>query len=174
MNIQTQMNAYTALKSTIIDLVTRLDLDEERIASRINNTKNNDQGIVLGMLELLFSIAKWPANNSEKPSQEAVDLVDGIINPVLLSDIQLTKGFHTWFNPTEMEIYEGREPEWDDYREALITLLESLGVENADEAFKFRPGRWARAEKTSVKRAKAELAIAKQTISEVDPLANLV
>ena len=87
------------LTSLVNKIADTCGLDEERIAKRIDVALQSEYGRINGLINLLSSLAKWPAEQGDGSSVATNRqlLRDELkLDLVLLEDINTFKGYHTF------------------------------------------------------------------------------
>lgn len=162
--ITADREAIKALKTLIKNIVATLDLDEDRMAKRVDSAIRSEYGAVNGLVNLVAAIANWPVESGDGSmvSLNRQTLEDKFnLDLVMLDDIRKFRGFHS-FVTDDIEIMEGVEPQYEDYTDYCAIFLEELGVTSN------RPticeATWLAAEQRASKKAKEDQAQMKQEL----------
>ena len=118
--------ALQSLRKLIKDITEELSLDEERMARRLDAAFSSEYGPINGTVNLLTSIANWPAEAGDASmlSVNKQILEDKFkLDLLLLSDIRNNRGFHT-FVTDDLEILTGEEPNYSDYSDDCEIFLD--------------------------------------------------
>lgn len=129
--IQANRAAVKKLKDLAINIALELNLDEDRMAKRIDAAMRSEYGAINGLVNLTASIANWPAEpgDGNMVSANRAVLEDKFnLDLMLLEDIRTFKGYHT-FVTDELVIMAGVEPMYEDYADYCQIFLEELGLE---------------------------------------------
>lgn len=173
-NIQSNREASKVLKKLLKDITNTLDLDEERMAKRIDSATRSEYGAINGLVNLVASVANWPVENGDGAfvSTNRLILEDKFnLDLVMLDDIRAYRGFHS-FVTDDIEIINGQEPQYEDYTDYCEIFLEELGVKSTRPTI--CPDRWKTAETRAVVKAKTnqtqmleELAFHKEYLAQL-------
>lgn len=157
-NIQSNREASKVLKKLLKDITNTLDLDEERMAKRIDSATRSEYGAINGLVNLVASVANWPVENGDGAlvSTNRLILEDKFnLDLVMLDDIRAYRGFHS-FVTDDIEIINGQEPQYEDYTDYCEIFLEELGVKSTRPTI--CPDRWNTAETRAIAKAKTDQA----------------
>ena len=157
-NIQSNREASKVLKKLLKDITNTLDLDEERMAKRIDAATRSEYGAINGLVNLVASVANWPVENGDGAlvSTNRLILEDKFnLDLVMLDDIRTYRGFHS-FVTDDIEIINGQEPQYEDYTDYCEIFLEELGVKSTRPTI--CPDRWKTAETRAIAKAKTDQA----------------
>lgn len=157
-NIQSNREASKVLKKLLKDITNTLDLDEERMAKRIDSATRSEYGAINGLVNLVASVANWPVENGDGAlvSTNRLILEDKFnLDLVMLDDIRAYRGFHS-FVTDDIEIINGQEPQYEDYTDYCEIFLEELGVKSTRPTI--CPDRWKTAETRAIAKAKTDQA----------------
>lgn len=157
-NIQSNREASKVLKKLLKDITNTLDLDEERMAKRIDAATRSEYGAINGLVNLVASVANWPVENGDGAlvSTNRLILEDKFnLDLVMLDDIRTYRGFHS-FVTDDIEIINGQEPQYEDYTDYCEIFLEELGVRSTRPTI--CPDRWKTAETRAIAKAKTDQA----------------
>ena len=155
-NIQSNREASKVLKKLLKDITNTLDLDEERMAKRIDSATRSEYGAINGLVNLVASVANWPVENGDGAlvSTNRLILEDKFnLDLVMLDDIRAYRGFHS-FVTDDIEIINGQEPQYEDYTDYCEIFLEELGVRSTRPTI--CPDRWKTAETRAIAKAKTD------------------
>lgn len=155
-NIQSNREASKVLKKLLKDITNTLDLDEERMAKRIDAATRSEYGAINGLVNLVASVANWPVENGDGAlvSTNRLILEDKFnLDLVMLDDIRAYRGFHS-FVTDDIEIINGQEPQYEDYTDYCEIFLEELGVRSTRPTI--CPDRWKTAETRAIAKAKTD------------------
>ena len=155
-NIQSNREASKVLKKLLKDITNTLDLDEERMAKRIDSATRSEYGAINGLVNLVASVANWPVENGDGAlvSTNRLILEDKFnLDLVMLDDIRAYRGFHS-FVTDDIEIINGQEPQYEDYTDYCEIFLEELGVKSTRPTI--CPDRWKTAETRAIAKAKTD------------------
>lgn len=155
-NIQSNREASKVLKKLLKDITNTLDLDEERMAKRIDAATRAEYGAINGLVNLVASVANWPVENGDGAlvSTNRLILEDKFnLDLVMLDDIRTYRGFHS-FVTDDIEIINGQEPQYEDYTDYCEIFLEELGVRSTRPTI--CPDRWKTAETRAIAKAKTD------------------
>ena len=155
-NIQSNREASKVLKKLLKDITNTLDLDEERMAKRIDSATRSEYGAINGLVNLVASVANWPVENGDGAlvSTNRLILEDKFnLDLVMLDDIRVYRGFHS-FVTDDIEIINGQEPQYEDYTDYCEIFLEELGVRSTRPTI--CPDRWKTAETRAIAKAKTD------------------
>lgn len=155
-NIQSNREASKVLKKLLKDITNTLDLDEERMAKRIDSATRSEYGAINGLVNLVASVANWPVENGDGAlvSTNRLILEDRFnLDLVMLDDIRAYRGFHS-FVTDDIEIINGQEPQYEDYTDYCEIFLEELGVKSTRPTI--CPDRWKTAETRAIAKARTD------------------
>jgi hypothetical protein len=157
------------LVKTINKITDACGLDEERMAKRIDVALNSEYGRINGLINLLSSLAKWPAEQGDGASvatNRAILRDELKLDLILLEDINSYKGYHT-FHDDKLEVIQGVEPEYELYEDYCYLMLDSMGL--LDEKA-VRPtiskDKWQRLEARAVERTQAQIELLKAELEQ--------
>lgn len=122
--------ANRTLKKLLKDITSALDLDEDRMAKRIDSAVKSEYGAINGLVNLVASVANWPveAGDGSMVSTNRAILEDKFnLDLIMLDDIRKYRGYHS-FLTDDIEIMEPQEPDYDNYTDYCSIFLEELGV----------------------------------------------
>ena len=170
-HIKANRETKDKLIKLINSITDELNLDEDRMAKRIDSALRSEYGPINGLINLVVAIAQWPAEPGDgamvASNRLALESKFGL-DLLLLDDIKQFRGFHS-FVSNDLEVIEGQEPKFEDYTDYCHIFLEDLGA----VAYKatIEPNTWRRRE--VVAREKAELEKAKLS-AELDRYSSLI
>lgn len=147
----------TQLKKQVWDIVDLCGLDEERTARRIQAATRSEYGRINGMINLVAAICKWPAEQGDGASvtdNQALIEKELNVDLMLLEDISMYKGYHT-FHTDELEVIDGVEPDYDNYRDYSTIYLQEIGFERV--AAEIAPRTWAKKEAATIAKVKEDV-----------------
>lgn len=120
------------LKSMLTDITDLCSLDDERMAKRIQVALKSEYGRINGMINLLASVSKWPAEQGDGASvalNQALIEKDLGIDLMLLEDISAFKGYHTFHSDDDLVLIAGVQPDFENYKDYSTIFLEEIGFE---------------------------------------------
>ena len=128
--IKAERATRTTLVKLINDITDELSLDEDKMSKRIDSALDSEYGAINGLVNLVVAIAKWPVdfgdganvgtNRRILESKFNLDLV-------MLSELAQLRGYHS-FVTDDLDIIEGKEPDYINYGDYCEIFLEDLGV----------------------------------------------
>lgn len=154
--IKANREAGKVLKKLIRDITAGLDLDEERMAKRIDSATRSEYGPINGLINLVAAIANWPVEQGDGSlvSTNRQVLEDKFnLDLVMLDDIRVFRGFHS-FVTDDIEIINGVEPDYENYTDYCEIFLEDLGVKSTRPTI--NEPKWQAAEIRALKKAKED------------------
>jgi hypothetical protein len=149
--------AIGKLKQLVNNITSTLDLDEDRMAKRIDAAMKSEYGAVNGMINLVVAISNWPveAGDGANVALNRRILEDKFnLDLLLMEDIGSFRGYHSFATDT-LEIKEGKEPDYQNYADYCRIFLEELGVTTNRPTIE--PVAWRGREAKASKDAKDEL-----------------
>lgn len=158
--------AVSKLKSTINSIVNELALDEERMDKRVDSATRSEYGTINGLINLVASIANWPAEpgDGSQVSTNRRVLEDKFeLDLMLLEDIRNYRGYHS-FVTDDLEIIDGTEPDYENYTDYCEIFLETLGVSSNRPSID--AAKWNRAEDKAKAKALEDLASMKEELEK--------
>lgn len=118
--------ALKALRTLIMDITEELSLDEEKMERRLDSAFQSEYGPINGTINLLCSIANWPAEAGDGSAVSANKRIleeKFSLDLMMLADIRQARGFHT-FVTDDLEILPGTPPIYQDYADDCEIFLE--------------------------------------------------
>lgn len=156
LNYELRSEATTQLKLLIHEIASKADLDEEKIAKRIQSAVKSPYGRIPGLLNLLTSIVLWPVEGKDFSgvAETQLEILDTLkIELELFLDIKESKGYHTFLND-DHEIVRGMSPDVEEYNMLCLILCQKLGIAVCDS--KLNLAKWQEDETIAVEKAKLE------------------
>lgn len=130
-NAKANREAYNGLRKIILDITEEVGLDEEKMANRINSARRSEYGPINGLINLLVSVCNWPAEPGDGANvsinQKTIEDKYPQIDMLMLDDIKSFRGYHS-FVSDELQVIDGIEPDYDNYRDHCAVLLEDLSL----------------------------------------------
>lgn len=154
--IQSNREASKVLKTLLKNITSTLDLDEERMAKRIDSATRSEYGAINGLVNLVASVANWPVESGDGAlvSTNRIILEDKFnLDLVMLDDIRQFRGFHS-FVTDDIEIINGVEPDYENYTDYCEIFLDELGVKSTRPSI--CPSKWKSAETRAIAKAKLD------------------
>ena len=156
-----QAGLIKALVKQINQITASLDLDDERMARRIDSAMKSEYGAINGLINLVASLAHWPAdvgNGMDVPTNRTT-LANAGFDLVLLEQIRQSRGYHTFISD-ELKIIDGVEPEYETYSQLCAIYLEAITNEEDDTLINITSidqVKWDKREQIEINAAKLEL-----------------
>lgn len=163
-----QAGLIKALVKQINQITASLDLDDERMARRIDSAMKSEYGAINGLINLVASLAHWPAdvgNGMDVPTNRTT-LANAGFDLVLLEQIRQSRGYHTFISD-ELKIIDGVEPDYETYSQLCTIYLESILNAEDDTLTNITtidPVKWAKREQIEIATAKLELSLKEQEL----------
>lgn len=127
-NIQAERATLSKLKALIYQIADLCGLDEDKMSRRIEAALQSEYGRTNGMINLLASVAHWPAEAGDgsavAENRRLIEEKLGL-DLLMLADIRGFRGYHT-FHTDELETIAGVEPNYEDYEDYVAIFLEDL------------------------------------------------
>ena len=142
-------------------------LDDEKIAKRIDVALSSEYGRINGLINLIGSLAKWPAEPGDGASVSTNRQLlreELKLDTILLEDIIAFRGYHT-FHDDELNVIEGVEPSYEEYEDYCYLFLESMDLLD-EQAIRPTISRttWERNEKRAIERTKVQIDMLKAEV----------
>lgn len=156
--IRANREAGKVLKKLLKDITAGLDLDEERMAKRIDSATRSEYGPINGLINLVAAVANWPVEQGDGSlvATNRQVLEDKFnLDLVMLDDIRMYRGFHS-FVTDDIEIINGVEPDYENYADYCEIFLEDLGVKSTRPTI--NEAKWQAAEIRASKKSKDDKA----------------
>lgn len=155
--IEANREALRRLKRLVHDITVELNLDEERMAKRVDSATRSEYGAINGMINLVAAIAAWPAEPGDGAMVASNKLVlenKFGLDLLMLDDIRTYRGYHS-FVTDNLEIISGIEPNYENYSDYCQIFLADLGVDVHRPTI--TKEQWQRQEAVAVERAQKDL-----------------
>ena len=150
------METLSAILYQICDIC---GLDDDKMSRRIHTAQKSDYGRIDGMVNLLASVAHWPAEPGDGSAvAENQRMIKEQLNLdlLLLDDIRRYRGY-TSFASDDLTLITGVEPNYEEYEDSVTILLEDMNLTPQRNSFSINPDMWHRLELKAQTRAKDEI-----------------
>jgi hypothetical protein len=150
--------AYNGLRKILLDITAEVGLDEEKMANRINSARRSEYGPINGLINLLVSVCNWPAEAGDGSNvainQKLIEDKYPQIDMLMLDDIKSFRGYHSFVSDDTLQVIDGVEPDYENYRDYCSVLLEDLKLKSIKPTIS--KDQWQAREASAKVNAKAE------------------
>lgn len=177
-NNKVKRKTIKKMQSLVLEFVEHTGLDQHKYENMFKSTyfRKSEYGVIPTYINTLASIYAWPipaggdAKDIAHIQDELLEILDEreiTIDPELFLDIKEFKGYHT-FTDDDYQTVECVEPEFDEYRQAIIEFADAAKIEYIDYALEEK--KWHRTENKSVREIQMELDALAASRAEDDEL----